>query len=336
MKTLDHPAKAKQHSRWHLVKQFVHLRRFAFTVFLPLMGAATAEGNASWIQLLLIIATSSQFHLFTYVLNDVIDLPVDRIMPKRASHPLVRGEITLGAALVIALIQVPLVLLAAWLGGVPWNGMAALTAAMLCMAIYDIWGKRNAFPPVTDLIQALAWGCLTLYGAWVVASPSVLTYVLAAIFVVFILLMNGVFEGVIDIEEDSRAGLSTTAMVFGVRPRGEARLPFIPTSLLIYCLVLEAVLSVLNLISLAWNVFGYSSPLRAILLLLVIVLNIAIVWLSVRLIIPSERLRKRIRDEHIDLMSVFSILILLVSYFPSLEPQFIGAILLCTILPMIL
>jgi len=331
-----HREKAEQPSFWYLIKQFIHLRRFAFTVFLPLMGAATADGNASWNQLLLIIATAFQFHLFTYVLNDVIDLPVDRLMPKRASHPLVRGEIGPGTALVIASIQVPLVLAIAWLGGVSWNGIRALTAAMLCMAIYDIWGKRNAFPPITDLIQALAWGCLTLYGAWAVGNPSVLTYVLAAIFVVFILLMNGVFEGVIDIEEDSRAGLKTTAMVFGVQPRGETRLPFIPASLLIYCLVLEVVLSVFNLIPLAGNLFGYPSLLRTVLLLPVIVLNIAIVWLSVRLIIPSERLRKRIKDEHIDLMSIFSILILLVSYFPSLEPQFIAAILLCTILPMVL
>lgn len=331
-----HREKAEQPSFWYLIKQFIHLRRFAFTVFLPLMGAATADGNASWIQLLLIIATSFQFHLFTYVLNDVIDLPVDRLMPKRASHPLVLGQIGPGAALVIASIQAPLVLLVAWLGGVPWNGIAALTIAMLCMAIYDIWGKRNAFPPVTDLIQALSWACLTLYGAWVVGSPGFLTYDLAAIFVVFILLMNGVFEGVIDIEEDSTAGLRTTAMVFGVRPRRTAELPFIPPGLLVYCLVLEAILSTLNLIPLAGNLFGYSSPLRAVLLLLVIALNIAIVWLSVRLIIPSERLRKRIKDEHIDLMSIFSILILLVSYFPSLEPQFIVAILLCTILPMVL
>lgn len=331
-----HREKAEQPSFWYLIKQFVHLRRFAFTVFLPLMGAATATGNPAWNQLLLIIVTSFQFHLFTYVLNDVVDLPVDRLMPKRANHPLVRGEISPGAALVIALIQVPLVILAAWLGRVPGNGLAALTAAMLCMAMYDIWGKRNAFPPVTDLIQALSWGCLTLYGAWVVGNPSFLTYVLVTIFVVFILLMNGVFEGVIDIEEDSRAGLKTTAMVFGVQPRQKAELPFIPTGLLVYCLVLESILSMLNLVPLSANLLGYSSPLRAVLLLIVSALNFAIVWLSVRLILPSERLRKRIKDEHIDLMSTFSILILLVSYFPSFEPQFIVAILLCTILPMIL
>ena len=325
-----------QPSSWHLVKQLVHLRRFAFTVFLPVIGAATANGEASVAQILLIVVTAFQYHLFTYIFNDVIDLPVDRFMAKRADHPLVRGDISSRTALVIALAQIPLVLLTAWFAGLSWNAVGALVIAILCMAIYDMWGKKNLLPPVTDFIQALAWGSLTLYGAWVIGSPSLLTYILASIFVIFILLMNGVFEGVIDIEGDSRAGLKTTAMVFGVESRSDIEPPFIPMSLLVYCLVLEAILSVLNIIPLAGNYFGYSTNLQFVLLIVVIVLNAAIVWLSVRLVIPAERLRLKIKDQHIDLMSIFSIIILLVSYGPSLELQFLIAILLCTILPIIL
>lgn len=328
--------KSEQPSLWYLIKQFAHLRRFAFTVFLPLMGAATAVGHATPAQILLIIVTAFQFHIFTYVLNDVIDLPVDRLMAKRANHPLVRGEIAPKTGLIIALIQIPFVLVAAWLAEVPRHALAALIIAIICMTVYDIWGKRIVFPPITDFIQALSWGSLTLYGAWVVGNPSLLTFILASIFVVFILLMNGVFEGVIDIEEDSAAGLKTTAMVFGVRARGPAELPFIPISLLIYCIVLEAILSALNLTPLIRNDFDYSINMRISILVIVIVLNIAIVWLSIQLIIPSEKFRKKIRDEHIDLMSALSILILLVSYMPYLEPQFIAAILICTILPMVL
>jgi 4-hydroxybenzoate polyprenyltransferase len=329
-------AQQKSASPWYLIKQFTHLRRFAFTVFLPLMGAATATEDATRTQILLIILTAFQFHLFTYIFNDVIDLPVDRFMSKRVDHPLVRGDMNEKTALVIALAQIPLTLLTVWFARISWAALGALLIAILCMAIYDIWGKKNSFPPATDLIQALSWGSLTLYGSWVVSSPSILTYILASIFVVFILLMNGVFEGVIDIDGDSKAGLKTTAMVFGVKRRGDTELPFIPTSLLIYCLVLEAILSGLNLLPLAGNYFGYASNLRIVLLLIIIVFNIAIVWLSVRLIIPSIKLRTRIKDEHIDLMSAFSILILLVSYLPYLELPLIAAILVCTILPMIL
>lgn len=330
------PQKSEHPSLWHSVKQFIHLRRFAFSVFLPLMGAGTAAGQATPAQILLIIVTAFQFHIFTYVLNDVIDLPVDRLMAKRATHPLVRGRISSKTALMVALIQTPLILVELWLAESSPYALSALFAAILCMAIYDIWGKRNRFPPVTDLIQALSWGSLTLYGAWIVGNPGFLTFVLAAIFVLFILLMNGVFEGVIDIEADSAAGLKTTAMVFGVKPRGEGEPPFIPFSLLIYCIVLEALLSALNLTPLIRNDFGYTGYVRAIIFVIVIILNISIVFLSIQLIVPSETLRKRIRDGHIDLMSVFSILILLVSYLPYLEPQFITAILVCTLLPMIL
>lgn len=328
--------KSEQPSPWYVIKQFVHLRRFAFTVFLPLMGAATAIQQGTLTQILLIVATAFQFHIFTYVLNDVIDLPVDRLMMKRASHPMVRGNINSKTALIIALIQIPFLLITTWYAQGSRQALAALLVAIVCMAIYDIWGKRLVFPPITDLIQALSWGSLTLYGAWVVSNPSFLTFILASIFVVFILLMNGVFEGVIDIEEDSAAGLKTTAIVFGAKPRPRTELPFIPISLLIYCIVLEAILSALNLTPLIRNDFDYSLNLRSLLLIIVIVLNAVIVRLSIQLIIPSEKFRKRIRDEHIDLMSAFSILILLVSYIPYLEPHFITAILICTILPMIL
>lgn len=300
------------------------------------MGAGTATGGATPAQIILIIVTAFQFHIFTYVLNDVIDLPVDRLMSKRATHPLVRDELTPKTALIIALVQIPIVLVVGGLADLSLYALAALLLAILCMAIYDIWGKRTRYPPVTDLIQALSWGSLTLYGALVVGSPSILTLILASIFVVFILLMNGVFEGVIDIEEDSAAGLKTTAMLFGAKARGRGELPFIPVSLLIYCIILEAILSALNLAPLIRNDFGYSVNVRVLILAAVVGLNIAIVWLSIQLIIPSEKLRKRIKDGHIDLMSAFSIVILLVSYIPYLEPQFIAAILISTLLPMIL
>src|SRR5687767_9468842 len=160
--------KSERHSLWYLIKQFIHLRRFAFTVFLPLMGAATAIQQGTLTQILLIIVTAFQFHIFTYVLNDVIDLPVDRLMAKRAGHPLVRGDMTSKTALVIALVQIPLILVTVWYAEVSRQALVALLMAIICMAIYDIWGKKVAFPPLTDLVQALSWGSLTLYGAWVV------------------------------------------------------------------------------------------------------------------------------------------------------------------------
>lgn len=328
--------KSERPSLWHLIKQFIHLRRFAFTVFLPLMGAATATRGATPAQIIFIVVTAFQFHIFTYVLNDVVDLPVDRLMPKRATHPLVRGEIPSTTAVAIALTQVPLMLVLGLLAAIPPYALAALLMAVSCMAAYDIWGKQNAFPPITDLIQALSWGSLTLYGAWSVGDPTFLTLVLVSIFVLFILLMNGVFEGVIDIAEDTAAGLKTTAMIFGTKPGREGRLPFIPLGLFIYCLVLEAMLSALNLTPLIRNDFDYNENFRTLVLAIVIILNVMIVWLSIRLVIPSEKLRRRISDGHIDLLSAFSILILLVSYIPYLEPQLIAAILLFTLVPLIL
>ena len=131
---------------WQSIQQLIHLRRFAFTAFLPLMGAATAVQRSNPAPVLVIVLMAFQFHIFTYVLNDVIDLPVDRLMPKRKYHPLVRGEIRRGTALALALVQIPLMLLTGWLARISLAACGALLAAIICMSIYDVWGKRLAFP----------------------------------------------------------------------------------------------------------------------------------------------------------------------------------------------
>lgn len=321
---------------WFLFKQLIHLRRFAFTVFLPLMGAATALEKPTVFQIITIIAAAWFFHVFTYVLNDVIDQPVDRLMPKRATHPLVRGDMSRSTALTIALGAIPISFLMTLLGGGSPYRFAVLGAAIICMAIYDIWGKRFIFPPVTDLIQAISWGCLTLFGALSVGTPGFLTWVLALIFVVFILLMNGVFEGVIDLNGDSTANLKTTAIVFGVRQVKDSNVLFIPTALVWYGIVLEAMLTILNILPLIRNDFGYAAQTRLIILAIVISLNVLIVFYSLRFVSPWLKWRKPIKDEHIDVMSALSVLIMLVSYALYVGPLLLSSILIVTILPFIL
>ena len=321
---------------WFLFKQLIHLRRFAFTVFLPLMGAATALERPTTFQMVMITASAWFFHIFTYVLNDVVDLPVDRLMPKRAMHPLVRGDMSRKTALIIALGSIPLSFLITLFGGGSPYRFAALGGAIICMTIYDIWGKRFVFPPATDLIQAISWGCLTLFGALSVGIPSFLTWVLALIFIVFILLMNGVFEGVIDLNGDSTANLKTTAIVFGVRQVKDSGVLFIPTTLIWYGIVLEAVLTILNLLPLIRNDFGYTTQTRLVILAIVISLNVLIIFYSLRFVSPRLKWRKPIKDEHIDVMSALSVLIMLVSYALYIGPLLLSSILIFTILPFIL
>lgn len=208
--------------------RFTRIHFVGYSSLWPLLGAATADAAQPLAFWLGIAALGVAFHFFGGVLNDVVDLPVDRTQPARAADPLVRGTVTRAQALAFALGQLPIGLaLVLGLGG----GLAAaawLAAAFAAMAVYDLFGKRCAVPPLTDAAQGVAWLCLTLCGASLAgAAPSRATLAVAASGLVYTLLINGVHGGMRDLGNDFAAGARTTALWLGMRPgpRGEISVP---------------------------------------------------------------------------------------------------------------
>jgi 4-hydroxybenzoate polyprenyltransferase len=202
---------------WHIYR-FIRFSALGATAILPLLGAASVAPRIEPALLLGLLAAALLFHCFAYVLNDVIDLPIDRLEPQRATFPLVRGMVSPAQALAFALAQVPLAFaLTAWLGGGP-AAFGALALAFALMAVYNLWGKRAPFPPLTDLAQGLGWAALLVYGAALAGPPAPLTAALAAFEVVFILLINGVHGPLRDLANDLRCGARTTAILLGARP----------------------------------------------------------------------------------------------------------------------
>ena len=202
---------------WHIYR-FIRFSALGATAILPLLGAASVAPRIEPALLLGLLAAALLFHCFAYVLNDVIDLPIDRLEPQRATFPLVRGMVSPAQALAFALAQVPLAFaLTAWLGGGP-AAFGALALAFALMTVYNLWGKRAPFPPLTDLAQGLGWAALVVYGAALAGPPTPLTAALAAFEVVFILLINGVHGPLRDLANDLRCGARTTAILLGARP----------------------------------------------------------------------------------------------------------------------
>jgi 4-hydroxybenzoate polyprenyltransferase len=207
-----------------LLDRVVRLHFLCFTHQLVLLGAASTTAlaggpaPATW-QLLGIVAGGWLFHVFAYIFNDIMDLPVDRTQPSRAKDPLVRGDLGVGAALAIALSTIPAGALLTWaLGG----GLAAqwvLLACFAAMALYNVAGKKCFLPPLTDLIQGLSWGGLAFWGALTLGGTiNAWTWVAGLSGILFILLINGVHGGLRDIENDFRTRSCTTAIFFGARP----------------------------------------------------------------------------------------------------------------------
>jgi 4-hydroxybenzoate polyprenyltransferase len=240
---------------------------------LPLLGATTLAARLTERQVWGVLGVAFSFHLFCYVFNDVIDLPIDRRQPGRAGYPLVRGVVRPWQALTFALIQIPLAFaLTAYLGGGA-VAYAALGAAFCGGAAYDVWGKRARFPPLTDAVQGLGWASLVLYGALIAGgTPAWPTWLLASFILVYIVQLNGVHASLRDLTGDIAAGARTTAIWMGARVARDRGL-VIPRWLIAYAFGLQVLLAGLIAAPLLTNDFGYSPWKQSLVLAVVLALQ---------------------------------------------------------------
>lgn len=234
--------------------RLIRLHFLVFTAQLVIFGiaAATASGVAtpSWPTLIGVFAVGLAFHVFAYVFNDVIDLPVDRTQPLRAGDPLVKGDISVQQALWLSLMMIPLAALLSAVMGADWVTQLILIASFAAMAVYDLWGKRCFCPPLTDLAQGLGWGGLSLWVAMLLGHELTAAAWLAFGFGAgYIFLINGVHGGLRDLANDLRTGSRTTAIYFGARPSRQGA--SMTTSLRVFSIFAQLLLVGLGLAALS-------------------------------------------------------------------------------------
>ncbi len=197
----------------------LRISTLGFTLLLPLLGAASTQRSLAGTTMLVLVFVGFVFHVFAYVLNDLLDLPIDRTEPLRADSPLVQGRVSPRRAWWLALLQPPLAFFAAALAGASPAALSMLAAAFLLLTAYNLYGKRCPVPLITDAVQALGWCALALCGAFSFAPTlHVDTVWLLAYVFVYVLLINGVHGGVRDLANDLAHGARTTAIWFGARP----------------------------------------------------------------------------------------------------------------------
>jgi 4-hydroxybenzoate polyprenyltransferase len=206
------------------VDRFVRLHYFAFTSMLILLGAAAsaARPGPAW-RIAALLLIGAFFHIHGYVMNDVIDLDLDKSQARRARDPLVRGAISKRAAAAFALAQLPFAALVCWRIGVGAQAGAVLAAAFVMAFVYNMWGKRCPIPPLTDLVQGLSWAALAAFAALAVEPLALRDPVRGQIVPIlahgagFILLINGIHGGLRDLATDDAMGMRTSARFLGAR-----------------------------------------------------------------------------------------------------------------------
>jgi 4-hydroxybenzoate polyprenyltransferase len=269
------------------VDRFVRLHQLFFTALWSCLGAATLGRDLSAGELGGLLAVTFCFHVYTYVLNDVIDLPIDRTQASRQNDALVRGVVRPSHALAIALLQPVLTIpLTVWLGG-SLQAHLALAAGFVCMGAYDIWGKRCAFPPLTDAIQGLAWGLLAVYAPLALGGEAgTLAWLVLAYAVVLTLFFNGIHGSLRDLDSDLASGARTTAIVMGARPAPALGAPRVPASIAAYASVLLILLAGISAVLMVRNDFGYAPIPWAVTTLAVTSINLAAVIVHRKVVFP--------------------------------------------------
>jgi len=205
---------------------------------LPLLGIAAGPGPTIRV-VALAVAIGIAFHVFAYVLNDVVDLPIDRTDPRRTTKPLVTGLVSPSAAFGLAAVMTIVALAAAAEAGAAV--VAAVAAATLGLGAYDVLGKRTRWPWLADVVQGLGWGSLVLAGAWSVGNPTPLAGAIAGYIVVFIVMANGVHGAIRDLPNDGAHGIRTTAQVLGAGVTASGS-RVVPRMVMVYSWILQAAL----------------------------------------------------------------------------------------------
>ena len=324
-------------SRLALIKQHVYLSRFAFTLFVPLMSAATVTAHKlpDISDILVIIAVAWGFHMTFYGMNDVTDYHLDKLLGRKDDHPLVRGEISRRTALIITLAHTAGVFIIEALSGTTLTLMLLLVVACGGVIIYDVFSKRNRFPPLTDAIESIGFIALSLYGAAKVGIPGPLACMLAITFGVFLNFITGSFLGIVDVIGDLKGKALTTPIWFGTRPVKGSSLPYIPRTLSVFGLLQVAALIFLNLLPLVRNDFGYPEGLVRILITITAILSAAICAHIIRFVVSGFSWQSMPQDIDLDLIAAYSVVSLAVSYYSYLVTPWVVLLGLCVALPLI-
>ena len=222
-------ATTSQTNNWSILPTFLRFEYLSVAVIFPLLGAATATEQLDGFHLLGILGVAIAFHIYVSLMNDIIDLPLDRTNPARAHYPLVSGAISTTTALTITLLQIPLAAAVIYWQSGPLATYLAMAMAFGMMTIYNMWGKRSPFPPAIDIIQGIGFSSLTLYGAALTGGLTPLSWLAFTLGVLWMVIIN-LLGGLRDLHSDLAFGVNTTPIYFGMRPSGkEETLPaFVP------------------------------------------------------------------------------------------------------------
>ncbi|MGC9308525.1 MAG: UbiA family prenyltransferase, partial [Thermoplasmatota archaeon] len=261
------------------------------TAIAPVMGAVAMK-EAELLPLLLLFTAGFFGHVYGFVLNDIIDLRIDKGAAEISDRPLVSGTVSLREAWTFALLSMVasfvIAVVLAW-HWYTWFPIVFLALSALSITIYDLISKRY---PAMDVFVGAGVLLLIVYGAASVGWPlSQLAWLVVGLGTLQVLFMQFIAGSLKDVENDYRSDANTLAVAMGVRVE-QGRMT-VPLSFQALAYGLQAVDLAMLFTPLVF-IFGWRDSL--IQLVLLVPLSIAMIVVSMRLLGMQEFDREQARQ----------------------------------------
>jgi len=208
-----------------IVAEYLKLARsfnMALTGVAPVL-AALAMGETNLLRLVMFFLVGVGAHIYGFVLNDYMDMRIDKLSTELSQRPLLSGTVTPNKALGFALGGLTMMLVFGYLlvYGHPRVVVVLIIAAVLA-TIYNLISKHL---PGMDIFVAGAVLFLCIFGAAAVAGDpmdiSRFGWIVCSLGGLQVMFMNIVAGGLKDIDHDSRGGGNTLAVALGCKVKGK-------------------------------------------------------------------------------------------------------------------
>lgn len=205
-----------------------------FLGFTPVFSAiANNELSFSHLTLLFIIGIFT--HIFGFVQNDYYDFEIDSKSKYVSSRPISAGYISKKTAFVIFTLSFLISLIIAVLFLFSFVSFLFLLFSFFCMGVYNKYSKRLFG---MEYILSIGVFTLGLFGALTVSNNiSFLAIIVSALGLMQWLFSVGISANLKDIEFDSKLGIRTTPIIFGVYVLDEKLV--IPTYFALYAFIIK-------------------------------------------------------------------------------------------------
>jgi len=163
--------------------------------------------------------------IFGFLVNDYVDIELDKLVDDLQKKPLVSGDVSRKAALMTAFILsfsafFFIALLFYLQGSFTFSRFLAFISILLAGFLgttYDIYGKKMVG---SDFLVAISVAFIFLFGVLVFGVATPIAWVVFFLTFENILFMNAVQNGIKDADHDYKMGVRNLAIVAGVKVEG--------------------------------------------------------------------------------------------------------------------